>query len=297
MLLLLLAIFSTAVCWFFWLLVLYVLAIFQVLPENHDSLLVWLGLLVGVVCVYAISSAMYSGYADWLLRLLSPARKAINREKRKIEPLLAEVQESVKKHCGYSPVKLNLMAIDSPMPNAFALGKNTIAVSRGLYEKFDDDQICAVLAHEMGHLHNKDSRKLAVTVGLSYFTLLFGILSFFAYGFLRGLTSVSSRSGNEIFRLAGFMFGAILIPLAFLFLGFFKLGNGLFTLGLLAIGRKQEFKADNFACKAGYGQSLLDFFDLIKNYEYEDNSLFAKIQRTHPSIMLRIDNVENQLKT
>lgn len=296
MLLLLLGCFSIAVFWLFWIIIIGFLMMFSIIPESYGSFFVWIGLLVGVGLVYTIANAMYSGHADWLLRLLSPARKAINRETRKIEPLLTDVQHSVEKNCGYSPIKLNLMAIDSPMPNAFALGKNTVAVSRGLYEKFDDDQIRAVLAHEMGHLHHKDSRKLAVTVGLSYFTLLFGALSFVTYGFLRGVFSNAVRSGNEIFKLAGFIFGVFLIPVAFLFLGFFKFGNGLFTLGLLAIGRKEEFKADNFACKAGYGDSLLEFLDLIKNYEFEDNSLFAKIQRTHPSVMLRIDEIEKYLK-
>jgi len=50
--------------------------------------------------------------------------------------------------------------IESEMPNAFAAGRNpersTIAVTRGLVERLEPEEIEAVLAHEMSHIANRD---------------------------------------------------------------------------------------------------------------------------------------------
>jgi heat shock protein HtpX len=50
--------------------------------------------------------------------------------------------------------------IDSPQPNAFATGRNpdhaVVAVTRGLLDITDRDELMGVLAHEMGHIRNRD---------------------------------------------------------------------------------------------------------------------------------------------
>jgi heat shock protein HtpX len=50
--------------------------------------------------------------------------------------------------------------IDSPQPNAFATGRNpanaAVAVTRGLLDVCDRDELMGVIAHEMGHVRNRD---------------------------------------------------------------------------------------------------------------------------------------------
>lgn len=66
--------------------------------------------------------------------------------------------------------------IDSPQPNAFATGRNpehaVVAVTRGLLDVCDKDELMGVLAHEMGHVRNRDiligSVAAAIATGISF---------------------------------------------------------------------------------------------------------------------------------
>jgi heat shock protein HtpX len=59
---------------------------------------------------------------------------------------------------------------ESPDPNAFATGpsKNNsmVAVSTGLLQNLNEDEVKAVLAHEMGHVYNGDMFTTTVLAGL-----------------------------------------------------------------------------------------------------------------------------------
>jgi heat shock protein HtpX len=63
------------------------------------------------------------------------------------------------------------MIVDDPLPNGFAIGKETLILSRTLYETANEDKLAAVIAHEFGHLHNGDSRRLGIAVGVSLISL------------------------------------------------------------------------------------------------------------------------------
>jgi heat shock protein HtpX len=59
---------------------------------------------------------------------------------------------------------------ESPDPNAFATGpsrnNSMVAVSTGLLENLKEDEVKAVLAHEMGHVYNGDMFATTVLAGL-----------------------------------------------------------------------------------------------------------------------------------
>ncbi len=76
--------------------------------------------------------------------------------------------------------------IDNSMPNAFATGRSpkhaVIAVTRGLLNQLDPDQLTAVLAHEMTHIRNRDMVVMtmagsfaAVAAWITQWGLWFGI--------------------------------------------------------------------------------------------------------------------------
>lgn len=60
--------------------------------------------------------------------------------------------------------------IDDPAPNAFATGRDpkhaVVAATTGLLEIMDDDELEAVMAHEMGHVRNYDIRVMMIVFGL-----------------------------------------------------------------------------------------------------------------------------------
>lgn len=78
-----------------------------------------------------------------------------------------------------------LAIIPNPAPNAFATGRNpsnaVVAVTEGLLRVCDRRQIRAVLAHELGHIRNRDMLTMTLVSGavsaismLGHFAALFG---------------------------------------------------------------------------------------------------------------------------
>ena len=75
--------------------------------------------------------------------------------------------------------------IDTPQPNAFATGRNpanaAVAVTRGLMDSLDRDELAGVIAHELAHIRNHDTAIMTVTATfagaislLANFALFFG---------------------------------------------------------------------------------------------------------------------------
>jgi len=64
-----------------------------------------------------------------------------------------------------------LFVIPDPDPNAFATGKDpghaSIAVTNGLLEKLNREELQAVVAHEMSHVRNYDTRMMTVVAALA----------------------------------------------------------------------------------------------------------------------------------
>ena len=90
--------------------------------------------------------------------------------------------------------KPKVMIADIPIPNAFAYGSpltgNRVAVTQGLLNILDEDEVEAVLGHEVGHLKHKD---MHVMMFLSVLPAIFYYIGYSLY--LSGIFS-SSREEN-----------------------------------------------------------------------------------------------------
>ncbi|MES2614470.1 MAG: M48 family metalloprotease, partial [Bdellovibrionota bacterium] len=126
-------------------------------------------LLMGIsfVIVVGLAFLFNSSIGQWILRMLSGARKTIPREDAKINPVIQQVQKAILERHGLSALDVHVMVVDNPIPNAFAIGKNTLVVSRAMYETASHEEFAGVIAHEFGHLHYGDSQKLGIALGVS----------------------------------------------------------------------------------------------------------------------------------
>lgn len=76
--------------------------------------------------------------------------------------------------------------VDQAQPNAFATGRNpenaAVAATTGLLQTLDRDEIEAVMAHELGHIRNRDTLVMTVTATLAGAISMLGNMAMFANG-------------------------------------------------------------------------------------------------------------------
>ena len=105
-----------------------------------------------------------------------------------------------------------LEIIDSDGLNAYAAGlredDQVIAVTRGLVERLDPDELEAVLAHELTHIRNKDSQLMVVAVIFAGIFAFIGDLVFRAWDFPYGVyprdrTRTRSNEDASVWRTGG----------------------------------------------------------------------------------------------
>jgi heat shock protein HtpX len=102
--------------------------------------------------------------------------------------------------------------IDSPHPNAFATGRNpenaAVAATTGLLQMLDRGEIAAVMAHELGHVKNRDTLLMTLTATLAGAISMLGNFAFFFGG---------SEQRNPVALIAAVIvapFAAMLVQLA-----------------------------------------------------------------------------------
>lgn len=165
-------------------------------------------------------------WSDKVVMALSGARKI----QKKDNPVLYNIVENLCIGAGLPIPKIYLMNEGSP--NAFATGRDpehaAVAVTAGLLEKLDKLELEGVIAHELSHIKNYDTRLMTVVV------ILVGIIALMSDFFLRSMyfrdrDDDRGKSGSIFFILA--IISAILAPIAAQLIKF-------------AISRRREFLAD-----------------------------------------------------
>ena len=128
----------------------------------------------------------------------------------------------------------NINIIDDNSLNAFASGINvrtyTVTLSRGIIQKLNDEELEAVIAHELTHIRNRDVRLLIVSI------VFVGIFSMLAHITFETITHTRIRSNG---KNGGGVILIMLIALVIAAVGFFFA-----SLMRFAISRKREYMAD-----------------------------------------------------
>lgn len=106
--------------------------------------------------------------------------------------------------------------IDSPHPNAFATGRDpahaAVAATTGLLALLDRDEIAAVMAHELGHVRNRDTLVMTMTATIAG---AISMLANFAMFMPRG---DGDRGGGSVLAMVAAMivapFAAMIVQMA-----------------------------------------------------------------------------------
>jgi heat shock protein HtpX len=252
-----------------------------------------LALVVGVI------AGLISYFAgDKMVLAASRAREITHDE----APVLFNVVEEMSIASGLRMPKVYI--VDDTAPNAFATGRDpehaTVAVTSGLLEKLDRDELQGVIAHEMSHVANFDIR-YSMLVGI-----LVGTTVLISDFFLRGLWfggggRGGGRRGGDGGGQAQIIMLLVAIVLAILAPLFARLLQ-------LSISRQREFLADATAVSltrnpkgladalqkisgdrevlevANRATAHLYIVNPIKRFEKRSKGLFS----THPPIEERI---------
>jgi heat shock protein HtpX len=206
-------------------------------------LLLWVGDLVGgmsgltIALVFAV--IMNFG-AYWFSDKLVLAMYRAKEVKESEEPELYKIVREVAQLANIPMPKVYM--INAPYSNAFATGRSpnkaAVAVTKGIVDLLNKDELKGVIAHEISHIRNRDTLIQAVAATIA------GVISYVAFmarwGALFGGFGGNDREGGSGLEL---LVLAILTPL-------------LAMIIQLAISRGREFLADESGAKlvhSGYG--------------------------------------------
>lgn len=214
---------------------------------------------------------------------------------KKEEPRLYRTVENLAITTGMPMPKVYVM--EDPGLNAFATGRDpnhaVVCATRGLLNVMDDDELEAVMAHEMGHVQNYDIRVMMIVFGLVSAIGLIADLIMHMFWF----SGDDDRQPNPLFIALGIV-AAILAPFVAL-------------LVQMAVSRRREYLADSTgALTTRYPEGLARALEKIRDHgsaTQRSNSatahLFfanplkgksiAKMFSTHPPVDDRIARLRN----
>lgn len=233
------------------------------------------------------------------IALKSAGAVPITREQ---SPRLYEVMERLSAKARLPVPKLYL--IPQAAPNAFATGRNphhaSVAVTQGLMQLMNDDELEGVIAHELSHVRNYDilTSSIAATVaGAITWVAEMGRWGMFFGGF-GGRDNDNDGGGWAAILML------ILAPLAAMLLQ-------------LGISRQREYQADASGAKmVGYPNGLISALEKLGSYNQRipmdispstsslcivqplaGGEMFAKLFSTHPPLSERIARLRNMTFT
>lgn len=208
----------------------------------------------GLGVVIFIVSIFYSFFSYYYSDKMVLAASGAKHIEEKDHPKLFHLVQNLSIAGGVPMPKVYIM--DDPSPNAFATGRDpkhaAVAVTTGILEKLNKSELEGVLAHELSHVKNYDTRLLAITAVLVGFIALITDL-FLRHVFWSGLGNRDRDArGQMIFFVVAIVL-AILAPVVA-------------SLIQLAISRKREFLADaSGALLTRYPEALASALEKISS--------------------------------
>ena len=261
--------------------------IFSWLYDNYSIMVIF----VIVAGAYALIQYFF---ADKIAIKTSGARQIQKDENPRYYKIVEKLADDAK-----LPMP-KVYVINDDAPNAFATGRDPqhacVAATTGLLEIMDDNELRAVMAHEMSHVKNFDIRVSMITFGLA---VVVGLLSDFGMRVL-----LYDKRDDDNPSPIGALFALITIILAPIVASLVQMG----------VSRQREYLAD--ASAANLIDSSDDMISALRKLEthtrpmHQQNiatesmyitnplskSMVSKLFSTHPPLESRIERLENAKK-
>lgn len=250
--------------------------------DSSITLYVFVGVLIYALIQYYM--------ADKIAVAISGAEEI----QKKDNPRLYRIVENLAITLGFPTPKVYI--INDSAPNAFATGRDPnhslVAVTTGLLDIMTDDELEAVMAHEMGHIQNYDIRLSMIAFGLvSAIGLLTDIV-------IRILFFGGNRRDNV--HPAVYLIGLIAIILAPI----------IASMVQLALSRQREYLADaSGALTTRHPDAMISALEKLLHHSKPlkrqhsasahlflvnplKHNLFSRLFSTHPPLEERIKRLQ-----
>ena len=216
------------------------------------------GLIIALV-VWGIMDLIALFQGDSIVLAMSGARKIGPGD----HPRLYNVVEEMKIAAGLEKMPA-VYIIDDPALNAFATGRSAdhaaIAITSGLLDKLNRDELQGVIAHEMGHIKNQDIKLMLIA------SILLGAIVILAYYATRVMFFSSMSGGNRRRDSGGGGGGGVQIIVLVVGLVLMILAPIMAQLIYFGISRKREYLADaSSALYTRYPEGLASALEKLAN--------------------------------
>lgn len=203
----------------------------------------WIGIIFFLVIAGAFNLFAY-WKSDSLALRMAGAKEVTPEQAPRLHKIVDEVTSLT------SLPKPKVYLVDNPSPNAFATGRNpqhaVVAATTGIMDLLDDRELRGVMAHELGHVGNRDiligsiaalfAGAIAMIANVLQLRMLFG-----------GFGGGDDDNPNPLLMLAAI----IVMPIAA-------------TIVQLAISRTREYEADKTGAKTTHDpDSLADALEKL----------------------------------
>jgi heat shock protein HtpX len=191
------------------------------------------GALIIAVVIGSISG-VFSYYGGDKLVLASSHAREVTAEQA---PQLYNVVSEMAIAAGVPMPKVYI--IDDPSPNAFATGRDpqhsSVAVTSGLLQKMNREELQGVLGHELSHVRNYDIRfTLLVGVMVGSIALLAGFFLRYTFWFGGGRRGNDRDNGGGGLAIVLLLVGLVMAAVSYFF----------GALVQMAVSRQREYLAD-----------------------------------------------------
>src|ERR1700688_3240311 len=222
-------------------------ALTMLLVLGGDAIAGQQGMTLGLIIAVVMNGVAYF-FSD-KIALRSSGAEPVTREQL---PRLYEVMERLVAKANLPMPKLYV--IPQPAPNAFATGRNpshaSVAVTAGLMELMNDDELEGVIAHELSHVRNYDI--LITSIAATLAGAITWIASMGRWAMILGCVG-GSRNGNRGGGLAALLM-IIVAPIAAMIIQ-------------LGISRQREFAADASGARmVGHPHGLISALEKLGAY-------------------------------
>lgn len=259
-----------------------------------DKLDVYIILSIALPIIVAIG--LFLPPFSWIAHLLQGERKPSVGEAEYIEPLLEEL-------CTRSGVSRNTLTLrmrtDEDI-NAFASGINHITIYTGALSGLDERHLLGVLAHELGHLRNRDTIYLTITYAMDRLGQLILNLVILLNGALNILALIPIV--NIVIRIIQIVLLVMIAAVEYVL----RLPK---WITYYFDSRRREYAADAYAVSIGLGRELreglialglateqIGMLETGELYDRESTGFFSRLFITHPKMIKRIQRIDEGIE-